>query len=112
MSQIKIEIHPLSVNRAWVGRRFKTPEYIKYEQDVLFLLPHLKIPQAPYRLEIEYGFSNKASDVDNPTKLWIDIMQRKYGFNDKDIYELYIVKKIVPKKQEYIKFEILNADSR
>ena len=102
----KVNIAPLSVNKAWVGRRFKTPEYTKYETKVLKLLNAGKLPIAPYKLTIEYGFSNKASDIDNPIKLVIDILQKKYKFNDKEIYKLDLVKKIVTKGSEYFEFEL------
>jgi len=91
-----------------MGRRYKTPAYKQYETDVLLLLPKIKIPKAPYQVTIELGFSNKASDLDNPVKLILDILQKKYGINDKDIYRLIINKCIVPKQLEYFKFKIEN----
>ena len=33
-------------------------------------------------------------------------MQKKYGFNDKEIYKLEVEKKIVKKGQEYFKVRI------
>ena len=70
------------------------------------MLPKIKLPDSPYKLEIEYGFSNSSADIDNPNKLIIDIMQKKYEFNDRDIYELNTRKKIVKKGNEYIKIKI------
>ena len=104
---IEIKTKPLSVNRAWQGKRFKTVEYKNYEVGVMWMLPVIKIPEPPFRVNYEFGFSSKNSDIDNPVKLITDILQKKYGFNDKDIYELNIKKKIVKKGSEYIKFEIL-----
>lgn len=103
---IRVDIKPLSVNDAWQGRRFKTNAYKKYERDLLFLLPKITIPQPPFVVNIEYGFSSNASDVDNPTKLILDILQKKYLFNDSQIHELHLYKKIVKKGQEYFKFSI------
>jgi hypothetical protein len=68
-----INIKPLSVNQAWQGKRFKTNLYKQYEHDVLLLLPKIKIVQPPYRLNIVVGFSNKASDIDNVLKPFLDI---------------------------------------
>lgn len=65
------------------------------------LLPDCDITNV-HTLHIEFGFSNKASDLDNPVKPILDILQKKYGFNDRDIYELHIKKTIVPKGNEYI----------
>ena len=103
----KIEITPLSVNRAWMGKRFKTPMYKKYETIVLLLLPKLEIPAPPFKVNIQLGFSSPLSDIDNPLKPLIDILQKKYNINDKDIFELNIKKEIVKKNSEYFAFEIL-----
>lgn len=103
---IKISIIPLSVNQCWQGRRFKSDKYKKYERDMLFLLPKMEIPTAPYKLSIKVGFSNKLSDLDNINKPFQDILCKKYGFNDRDIYELHLMKEIVDKGKEYISFKI------
>lgn len=94
----------MSVNECWQGRRFKTPKYRKYEADCLYLLPKGLTLTPPYRLRLEFGVSNMAMDVDNPVKPFIDILQKKYKFNDKDIIELHITKIKVKKGAEYIRF--------
>ena len=91
-----IKIKPLSVNQAWQGRRFKTPKYKTYENELLFKLPKLSVPKGKLRIEIKVYFRNKLSDIDNVIKPFLDILQKKYKFNDRDIYELEI-KKIVGK---------------
>ena len=101
-----IKTKPLSVNKAWKGKRFKTNAYKAYEQELLYTLPQITLPKPPFKIKFEFGFSNKNSDIDNPAKLLIDIMQKKYNFNDRDIYELYIKKKIVNKRNEYFTFTI------
>ena len=104
---MKIDIKPLSVNGAWRGRRFKTDAYKKYERDVLTLLRPLKIPDGKLHLSITFGFSSKASDIDNPLKCFIDCLQKKYGFNDKDIYKLSVEKVDVKKGSEFIDFKLI-----
>lgn len=104
----KINIKTLSVNEAWQGRRFKTDKYKKYESDLLLLLPKINIPNPPYRLNIIVGFSNKASDLDNILKPFLDILQKKYSINDKHIEILHIEKQIVIKNNEFISFELLH----
>ncbi len=104
---IKVDIKPLSVNEAWQGKRFKTPKYKQYEHDLLFLLPKLKIKGGKLALSIIFGFSSKGSDIDNPAKLFMDILQKKYNFNDSAIYELHIKKEIVKKGMESIQFKII-----
>lgn len=104
---IKIDIKPLSVNDCWKGERYKTKLYTKYERDSLFLLPAIKdFPNPPYKIEFIFGQSNPAADFDNPVKPLTDILQKKYRFNDKDVYEAIIKKVIVPKGSEYFEFNI------
>lgn len=104
---IKIDYKPLSVNQAWQGKRFKTPAYKKYERDVLLLLPNIEIPDPPYKIYYEFGMSNALSDFDNPVKLLTDLLQKKYGFNDRDIFEAHIKKVKVKKGSEYFSFKLV-----
>lgn len=102
---MKIEITPLSVNKCWQGRRFKTLEYKRYERDLLLLLPNIPIPKNKLKLTIKIGFKNTLSDIDNIAKPLIDILQKKYKFNDKQIYELHLYKEITDKPFIDIDFE-------
>lgn len=102
----KIKIKPLSVNEAWQGKRFKTNKYKAYEKELLLLLKPLKIENRNLKISYEFGFSNPLSDFDNPVKSMTDILQKKYGFNDRYIMEANIKKVIVPKGEEYIFFKI------
>ncbi len=106
MFEITYQIKPLSINEAFRGRRFKSPAYTNYEAELLYALPAKKLPAAPYSVYMEFGFSNKASDLDNPCKILIDVMQKKYGFNDKEVYEIKLKKVIVPKGREYFKIKM------
>lgn len=103
-----IKIKPLSVNRAWKGKRYKTEEYDRYIKSVLLLLPNKMIFPDPknIKLAIEFGFSSKASDCSNPIKLFEDCLVKKYGVDDRYINELHVFKAIVKKGSEYIKFKI------
>ena len=102
----KINIKPLSVNQAWQGRRFKTKAYDKYISDMLMLLPKLKVSTEKLELEITFGLSSRAADIDNPLKCFIDCLQKRYGFDDKMIYRLIVNKDITKKGKEYIEFII------
>lgn len=106
MVTIKITIAPLSINRAWQGKRFKTPAYTKYERDVLFMLPKMKMPEPPFMLRLEFGMSNIMSDWDNPVKPIQDILQKKYLFNDRHVMEARVKKVKVAKGKEYFSFSI------
>ncbi len=102
----KINIKPLSVNDAWQGKRFKTKEYTAYEKNVLLILPKLSIPDGKLALSIVFGFSSKASDIDNPVKCFVDCLQKKYGFNDNRIYKMIIEKVDAAKGDEFIEFSL------
>jgi Holliday junction resolvase RusA-like endonuclease len=110
MKPIRLQIKPLSVNEVWQGKRYKTPKYKRYEKAVILMLPTIQIPNEKLKIEINYGFSSKLSDVDNPTKPLLDILQKKYKFNDNQIYQLNLSKKIVNKGMEYIDICISKLD--
>jgi Holliday junction resolvase RusA-like endonuclease len=101
-----INIKPLSVNQAWQGRRYKTPIYKRYERDVLLLLPRGSVPAGKLTLTVEVGFSNPGSDVDNIIKPLLDILQKKYRFNDSTVYQIVAQKVDVRKGCEYIKWDL------
>jgi Holliday junction resolvase RusA-like endonuclease len=109
MIQFQINKKPLSINEAFQGRRFKTPAYKNYEKEILLIMPNGKVvPDQMLRVEFFFGFSNKASDLDNPVKLLMDIAQKKYGFNDCNVYELNVRKCIVKKGEDFIQMGIFN----
>lgn len=106
---IRLNIKPLSVNKAFQGRRFKTNDYKMFENAMLLMLPKLDVNlKGNLRIELKYGFSNKLSDIDNPCKLVLDCLVKKYGFDDRQIFQLYQEKEIVKKGNEYIEFSIKN----
>lgn len=75
---------------------------------MMFLLPKsIEIPDAEnIKLAIEFGFSSKASDIDNCCKCFLYCLVKKYKVDDRHFYELHVFKVIVPKTKEYIKFKI------
>ncbi len=109
--QITKQIKPLSVNKCWKGERFKTKAYNAYEAELLYTLPKRELPKPPYIITFEFGFSSRSSDWDNPVKPLQDILQKKYGFNDKDIHKAIVTKKLVKKGQEYFKVRIEHIDN-
>lgn len=103
-----IEIKPLSVNEAWQGQRFKTQKYKDYEQDCFVLLTNGVVPKGvPLKVTLMFGVSNIGSDIDNPIKPILDIFQKKYGFDDKYIFELNVRKQMMKKGCEFIHFTIV-----
>ena len=104
-----VPVKPLSVNAAWQGRRYKTPAYKVYQFQVWPHLPDgLEIPpDCPLEINLEFGFSSKHADFDNPVKLFVDILQKRYNFDDRRIKRATIDVEHVPKGAEYIKFQII-----
>lgn len=104
-----VNIKPISVNNCWQGRRFKTAEYKSWANTLHMLLPSkLEALEAQIFVSLRWGFSSKGSDIDNPTKPTLDVLQQKYGFNDSTIYELHQKKMIVEKGKEFIDIAIFN----
>ena len=102
-----VNIKPLSVNQVWQGRRFKTPKYKAYEKEMLLKLPNLNLnTKALLSVDITFGYSTRASDIDNGLKPFLDCLQKKYGINDNKIYSLNVTKEIVKKGDEFIQFSI------
>lgn len=103
-----IKIKPLSVNEAWKGQRFKTDKYNDYILKMHYLLPKkIEFPdEKNIKIAIEFGFSSKNSDLDNPTKNFLDCLVKKYKVDDRNIIEIHLFKAIVKKGEEYIRFKI------
>ncbi len=99
-------VKPLSVNEAFMGRKVKSQAYRHYERVVLRRLPLIEIPEGLLELKILVLYSSRRSDIDNALKPFLDILQKRYGFDDNRIYKLTVRKAIVPKGQETIKFTI------
>jgi len=103
---MRIDIKPLSVNQCWQGKRFKTPKYKAYESELLLRLKPIKLPPPPYDIYFKFGFSSKLSDWDNPIKPFQDILQKRYDFNDRDVFKATVEKELVKKGNEFIEFSI------
>ena len=100
-----IKIKPLSINKAFQWRKFKTKDYIRFENEIFYLLPSIKIPDWSLYIEIDFWFS-KDTDIDNCIKPFFDIMQKKYSFNDSRIVKMLITKHKTNKWNEFINFRI------
>jgi Holliday junction resolvase RusA-like endonuclease len=102
----KVEIKPLSVNEAWQGRRYKTPKYRAYILELTLKLKPLRIPEGPLAITMEFGLSSLLADFDNPVKPFVDVLQKRYGFNDRRVFYAEVRKRLCKKGSEYIRFEI------
>ena len=63
-------------------------------------------------ISITWGLSSLLADIDNPSKPFIDCLQKKYGFNDRYIKELNLKKVKTDKGSEFIEFQITEIKSK
>lgn len=101
-----IPIKPLSVNKAWQGRRFKTKDYQQFERDMLWLMP--KREQVKGDVEVHYKFYLKAygkTDVSNLIKCLEDIIV-KAGWIEDDRKVIKLTAEKVRSKTDSIEIEI------
>lgn len=103
---IKLKIKPLSLNHAYRGRRYTTPELADFKQLIHWTAPKMLIPKGKLMVKYIFGVSSKNADGDNLIKCCQDALAEKYGFNDKNIYKWEVEKIDVEKGKEYIEFEI------
>lgn len=94
MISIKLELRPMSINKAFQGRRFMTKEYKDWIKEGLFLLPKKKCASGIVEVSIVFYMRHpKKADIDNPIKTVVDLLVKK-GYIDDDvyIYELHVRK--------------------
>lgn len=105
---IKIPVKPLSVNKAWAGRRFKSTYYKDFENDVCNFLPFAK-KTITEECEVHYTFfvkNYKMTDIDNLIKTIQDIIiKRGYIKDDRQI--VYLLAEKVQSNEEAIEVDIL-----
>ena len=109
----QIDIQPLSVNRAFQGRRYKTPEYNQYSIVINAFLARLQLPRIPdgqpFYLYLEFGIS-KLQDASNGIKLFEDVLCSHMGINDRNVMALFVRKVVTKKKDCYIRFNIFEHE--
>lgn len=101
-------VKPISLNKAYRGRRFTTPELASFKELIYYSLPNSKIDYKGKKIKAIYifGTSSKNADGDNLIKCFQDVISDKYQFNDKQIYKWEVEKVDVPKGFEYCSFEL------
>ena len=102
----RLAIKALTVNQAYRGRHFSTPEHKQFKEDIWKLLPKMNVPKGKLMVRYVFGVSSKNSDGDNLIKAFQDCLATAYGFNDRMIYQWYVEKEDVKKGAEYIDFTI------
>lgn len=81
--KIELPVKPLSNNKMWQGRRFKTDDYLLYEQEVYFSIRGgLRLEG---NVEVWYRFyikNDKLTDCDNLIKPLQDILVKRGVIED------------------------------
>ena len=76
------------------------------------MLPRKEVPDGEFWISFEVWYSDKKSDLDNFLKPFLDVLSKKYNFNDNKIYEMKLKKKIVDKGNEYIEFAFYKIEKK
>ena len=104
---MKIDIKPLSINKAFQGRRFKTRDCKDFETEVLFLLKNYKKRHEGW-VWINYGWhikNFKLSDEANFIKVFQDCLV-KAGIIEDDRFIKGHTSEKFQSEEEYITFKI------
>ena len=91
--KIKLDVNPLSVNKAWQGRRFKSPDYKQFEKDVMRMLPISEEVKNKEEVFVHYVFhinNYGSADTSNMEKTLTDMLvKRGYLLDDRYIRAIY-----------------------
>ena len=83
MKQILIQLKPITVNRCWQGRRFKTKQYVKWRDDFGLLLKDKKTIEGNISVTLElYIKHDKTTDCDNTIKPILDALKENGVIKD------------------------------
>ena len=96
MYSYTIRQSPISVNRAFIGRKIKTPEYRAFLESAAWELKtqRFNLIEGPIEVEIELHLKNvKRSDIDNRLKVILDACTYAGLWqDDSQIYKLVVTK--------------------
>ena len=105
---IIIPIKPISTNRLFQGRRFKTKEYDAFINAALYFAPKVPMIKGIVSLRCDFYVKNvERSDLDNFLKGTLDlIVKANYIEDDRLIYKIIARKFKVDNKNERIELRI------
>ena len=109
-NKLEINISPISINKVFQGRRFKTPEYTQWRKDFSWIVK--KVHHKCTGLKIDFYIKNFAmSDVDNMVKPFLDaLVENKIIDDDRYIKKLILEKfKVDNKEDEKIVVRFINS---
>ena len=103
--KIELQVKPLSVNKVWQGRRFKTQDYVDYESSCLWLLNKVKPVKGEVEIHYKFHFKGRMMDVDNPIKPLQDVLV-KAGIIEDDRKIMKITAEKFKAREDSIEIEI------
>lgn len=103
-------ISALSVNRAYKGRRFRTPDHKMYKDRLAIEFRRFKLPLIDDRafIYIKFGITDQ-QDVTNGIKMFEDALCNHIGINDRKVGMLICEKEVVKRVDRFIEFGIYNS---
>ena len=106
---ICLPLKPISTNKLYTGRRWKSAAAKQFEKDIaLHLLAACRdrtLPDGELAIHFQFGTSRRM-DVSNCVKLVEDCIARHFGIDDRRFTAQTVVRVPVKKGQEFITFRI------
>jgi Holliday junction resolvase RusA-like endonuclease len=113
MLKFKVNIKPFSINCAWQGKRYKTPDYKRWRQEFNIIVPKDKTIKYPIKgyIEIKYEFflrKYKKCDAENFIKPTSDALVESGIIHDDRFIKKYTIEKYMLNDldEEHIEVEI------
>ena len=102
---MKIIINPISINKCFQGRRFKTPLYKAWREEFGYKIKTDLKDLEPKFVKLVFGVKNfKMADLDNMVKATLDSLTETGVIKDDRFIERLLLekKKVEKKEDEYI----------
>lgn len=106
----EINLKPITVNQCWVGKRFKTPEYKQWREQMCWLLKGKEKIKGWFGIEIEFYIKSFAiTDGDNLEKPFLDALTESGIIQDDRYMKWHRSEKfpVKDKKDERVVFKII-----
>ena len=109
-SSLKFNINekPFSANKMYTGRKRRSVWYKAFEKAMMKQLPEVEVSQYKGYMQVHIiiGVSTILFDQDNACKPILDVLQKRYGFNDNKIFYMTVKKMLVNKGDEFINVDL------
>ena len=111
---LKIPYPALSTNKLFSGQKHRSHYYRKFRGKIFSWLEEESKDKyaltGNLRLVMIVGFSSSLSDLSNSVKAIEDILAEYFKFNDRQIVEMHLFKRLVHRGEEYMKISITKVN--